>query len=617
MFRRFNSILDECLQAVRYGEPVEAIVARYPRHARRLRPVLNIASRVQTSPRVLPRPQAQEQSWRIVRERAHQLRTGTRRITVRRNYGLVLKPAAALIALVLLIGSFGGGLAYASQDAMPDSPLYAVKLAGEDIRLWFVFDDTREAEILLDQSDQRVEEIRGMVSQGKTVPPNVLGALDDRNRRAAGILQDKPEETALRARVLTQAQEQEDLLVALYQQVREGARDEYTEAVAFLHNTRLGGGAGTALVSVRPEDLLGGILSVSGLAQPLGDGNWSIGGLEVRVDDRTLGHTELQAGATARFVVAKSSNGRLQALSLIGGLLDSPDNDSGSAVVLGPIESITSDGISVGGQFFQISHETLQTFPYKVGDRAQITVRTTPAGPVAQAIKPGAPAVASASVRTFTLEGTIEGDVSRSTSQWTVGGLTFEITESTVVDASAGDARHGARVQVEALNNDGELQASRVSVLASDASGQDVAVIGTFEGYQDGEWIISGLALVPPATGADPEVESLISVDLRREGSDLAALDFVQVETAEDVGLIRTQGTIRAIDGSRWTLEFGDVRVTSTADVAGSEPGVGQRALIWSERGVDGGLEARYVRVLDDTSILDPLISEPRATTAP
>jgi len=617
MFRRFNSILDECLKAVRHGEPVEAIVARYPRHARRLRPVLNLAARIQTSPRVLPRAQAHEQSWRLVRERAHQLRTGSKRVTVRRNYGLVLKPAAALIAVFLLIGSFGGGLAYASQDAMPDSPLYAVKLAGEDIRLWFVFDDTREAEILLDQSDQRVDEIRGMVSQGKTIPPNVLGALDDRNRRATGILQDKPGETALRARVLTQAQEQEDLLVALWQQVREGARDEYTEAVAFLHNTRLGGGSGEALVSVRPEDLLGGILSVSGLAQPLEGGNWSIGGLEVRVDDRTLGHTELQAGATARFVVAKSSNGRLQALSLIGGLLDSPDDNGGSAVVLGQIESITSDGISIGGQFFHISGDTLLTFPYKAGDRAQITVRMTPDGPIAQAIKPVAPAVASATVRTFTLEGTIEGDVSRSTSQWTIGGLTFEITENTAVDASAGDARHGARVQVEAVNNDGELQASRVSVLASEASAQDVAVIGTFEGYQDGEWIISGLALVPPATGADPEVESLISVDLRREGSDLAALDFVQVETAEDVGLIRTQGTIRAIDGSRWTLEFGDVRVLSTAEVAGADAGVGQRALIWSERGVDGGLEARYVRVLDDSSILNPLISEPNATTAP
>jgi hypothetical protein len=244
-------------------------------------------------------------------------------------------------------------------------------------------------------------------------------------------------------------------------------------------------------------------------------------------------------------------------------------------------------------------------------------VRTTPAGPVAQAIKPGAPAVASASVRTFMLEGTIEGDVSRSTSQWTVGGLTFEITESTVVDASAGDARDGARVQVEAVNNHGELQASRVSVLASSASGQDVAVIGTFEGYQDGEWIISGLALVPPSTGADPEVEALVSVDLRRAGADLAALNFVQVEGPQDQGLIRTQGTIRAIDGSRWTLEFGDVRVTSTADVAGSDPGVGQRALIWSERGLDGGLQARYVRVLDDTSVLEPLIAEPRTSATP
>jgi len=55
MFRRYSSVLDECLAALRTGEPVEQIVARYPRHAPRLRSALTLAARVQSSPRVTPR----------------------------------------------------------------------------------------------------------------------------------------------------------------------------------------------------------------------------------------------------------------------------------------------------------------------------------------------------------------------------------------------------------------------------------------------------------------------------------------------------------------------------------------------------------------------------------
>ncbi len=607
MFRRYSSVLDECLAALHHGEPIERIVARHPRHATRLRSALSLAARVQSSPRVTPRAEAQERSWRLVRERAHQLRTGGRRVTARRaSYGAVLKPAAALIAVLLFVSSFGGGLAYASQDAMPDSPLYSIKLATEDMRLWFVFDEKHEAEILLDQSNQRVDEIRSMVSQGKPIPENVLGALENRNRRAVSILHDRPEETGLRALVLTQAQEQEDLLVALFEQVSDDARDEYTKAVASLHNVRLGGGAGTALVAVQPEDLLGGILSISGQVQLLDDGTWSIGGFAVNVDDRTLGNGEIVAGLSARVVVAVSANHRLQALSLIGGgLLDGPDT---SALVNGPVESITSDGVKIGGTFFRFSESTSQTYDFEPGELAEITIRTTADGIVADKIKPAASTRTSTEIRALTFEGTIEGDVSGSMSEWLIGGFQFGITESTVVDASAGDVRDGARVQVEAVNDRGELQASRVSVLASETEAGFVTVIGIFDGFQGAQWAVSGLPVIPPENGAEPQVGALISVETERgDGGDLTASGFFEIEGTDDEELIRTQGTISGIGGSSWTLEFGDVSIQESAEIAGGEPGVGQRVLIWSERGEAGNLVARYVRVLDHRSILGAL----------
>jgi len=607
MFRRYGSVLDECLAALRTGESIEHIVARYPRHAPRLRSALTLAARVQSSPRVTPRAQAQEKSWRRVRERAHQLRMGSRRVAARRaSYAAVLKPAGALVAALLLVSSFGGGLAYASQDAMPDSPLYRVKLATEDIHLWFVFDEKHEAEILLDQSNQRVDEIRSMVSQGKAIPENVLGALDNRNRRAVSILQDRPAETGLRARILTQAEEQEDLLVALWQQVSDDARDEYTEAVASLHNVRLGGGGGAALVEVQPGDLQNGIFSISGQVQALGDGTWSIGGVAVNIDDRTLGHGEIVAGLTARVIVALDATDRRQALSLIGGgFLGGPDT---GAFVNGVVEEVTDEAIRVGGTWFNFSESTVQTYDMEPGELAQVTIVTTEDGIVAGEIKPAASTRTSAETKALTFEGTIEGDVSGATSEWLIGGFQFGITESTVIDASAGDVRDGARVQVEAVNDRGELQASRVSVLASETEAEVVTIIGSFDGFQGGEWVVSGLPVIPPENDDEPQVGALISVETERgDGGDLTASGFFEIEATDDEELIRTQGTISGITDSQWTLEFGDVSVLATAEIAGGEPGVGQRVLIWSEPGDDGDLVARYVRVLDHESIIPAL----------
>ncbi|MCI0884137.1 MAG: hypothetical protein J4O13_07115 [Chloroflexi bacterium] len=617
MFRRYSSVLDECLEALRAGEPMEHIVARYPAHAARLRSALALAAAVQSSPRVAPRAQAREQSWRLVRERAHQLRMGGRRVAARRaSYGAILRPAGALFAVLLLVASFGGGLAYASQDAMPDSQLYRVKLATEDIHLLFVFDEKHEAEILLDQSNQRVDEIRSLVSQGKIIPENVLGALEDRNQRAVSILQDRPEESGLRARILTQAKEQEDLLVTLWQQVSDDARDEYTEAVASLHNVRLGGGVGTALVAVLPEDLLGGIQSISGQVQALEDGRWSIGGVAVYIDDRTIGGGEIVAGLSARAIVAIDASGRPQALSLIGGgFLGGPDS---GAFVNGVVEEITSEAIRIGGTWFRISDSTVQTHDIEPGEFAQITVKTTEDGIVAGEIKTAAFTRTSDEIKALTLEGTIEGDVSGSMSEWLIGGFQFGITESTVIDASAGNVRDGARVQVEAINKRGELQASRVSVLVSDTEAEVVTIIGTFDGFQGAKWVISGLPVIPPEDSAKPQAGALISVETERgNGGDLTAFSFFEIKATDDGELIRTQGRISGIAANRWTLEFGDVRVLATAEIAGGDPGIGRRVLIWSEPSKDGDLIALYVRVLDHEPISDTLVDTALPVPAP
>lgn len=608
MFRRgFESILSDCLEAMHHGATVDDCLARYPRQAKKLAPQLAMAAQVSRTPMVAGRPEAQEQAWRKLQKRTSELRSGKVRPVVTRSVRTSpawLKPAAISAVFVFSLAVAGGGVMYAAQGASPDSSLYRAKLTGEDLRVMFIFDDTHKANVLLDQSQQRMEEINATIRQGEPVPGNALSAMNNRNERAAGILAGQPENTTLRARVLSQAQEQEERLLAIWTQVPVGGRGTYAEVVANLHNTRLDGGAGSAQVSLRPEELSGGILTITGLAELGDDGKWRVGGVEVNVDGRTLDGSQIKAGTGVSVLAARSSNGRLHALSANVQSAAAP-----TALVSGEVERITDEGITVSGQFIPFSDDTLQTSPVKIGEKVQVTLHSTANGLFAGSISQFA-ATSSGDDETVWFEGTVQGDVSKATSQWTVGGLLFQITASTAFDARAGSAQDGARVQVEAVNNNGSLQARRVMVLASQASADTATILGTFDGYDDDAevWRISGLAVTPPSSAQpedDPAIGSLVVAETRRQGNELVASNIKVVEGPDGPALVQLEGTILKIEGSRWTLEIGQVRVASTAQVTG-KPELGKRVIVWVTQGRDGGLEATFARILDQSPVVTP-----------
>jgi hypothetical protein len=616
-FRRYESILANCLEAMRGGATAKDCIDRYPQHAARLRPALTLAEKVSQTPMAALRPQAKDQGWQKLEKRLAELQSGKRTPTftpsaIRSGYTSWLKPVAIGTVVVLSVSALGGGTVYASQSAMPSSPLYRIKLAGEDVRLWFITDNSHKAQILLDQSRQRMEEINDTVRAGDTVPENALAAMENRNRRAFEILQNEPGNTELRARVLTQAQEQEQRLLAIWPEVPDDAKEKYTEVVADLHNTQLDGGAGNAVSVLQPEELSGGILTISGQAQQSDGDSWQVGGVEVRIDDRTLGYSQLQTGASATVLAARSSNGRLHALSLGSIQVGSIP----TAAVSGAVEEVTDQGISVAGQWIPFSADTLQTFNVRPGQQVQVTLQNSAAGVVAGAINPTSTGATDGTAQLW-FEGTIQGDVSRSTARWTVSGFQFDITPSTAFDARAGSVANGARVQIEAVNADGDLQARRVTVINSSATADQANVTGTFDGFDQsqGIWHVSGLPVVPPESGDDPPKGSLIIVDTKRQGDDLVAVNVSVVETPDGPSLVQLEGTISQIDGSRWTLELGQVHVPSIAHVTG-HAAVGVRVIVWGSRGSDGTIEGAYARVLDQAPIasLTPADGTPTPT---
>jgi hypothetical protein len=449
-----------------------------------------------------------------------------------------------------------------------------------------------------------MEEINATIRSGMPVPDNALSAMNNRNERAADILAGQPENTTLRARVLSQAREQEERLLTIWPQVPIDGRETYAEVVVNLHNTQLDGGAGAAQVSLRPEELSGGILTITGLAELGADGKWRIGGVEVNVDDRTLDNDQMKTGAGVSVLAARSSNGRLHALSANVQSAAVP-----TALVSGAVEQITDEGITVSGQFIPFSDDTLQTSPVKIGDKVQVTLSNIGNGLFAGSISQFA-ATSSGDDETIWFEGTVQGDVSKATSQWKVSDVLFQITASTAFDARAGSAQDGARVQIEAVNDNGSLQARRVMVLSSQAGPDTATILGTFDGYDADEdvWKISGLAVTPPASAQaddDPAIGSLVVTETRRQGNELVASNIKVVEGPDGPALVQLEGTIIQIDGSHWTLEIGQVRVASTAQVTG-KPEVGKRVIVWGTQGREGGLEATFARILDQSPVVTP-----------
>ncbi|HJX61139.1 MAG TPA: DUF5667 domain-containing protein, partial [Dehalococcoidia bacterium] len=158
---QFESILDECLKAVGRGESLDSVLGRHPQWADELRPLLATAQRVRRTPVAKPRLAAQQAGWQrfigqaVALRRAHQ-----------RPAFALWRPLAAAASLVLVLAFTGGATVYAASNSMPDDRLYALKLATEEARLWFAFDENDRADVLLDQADTRLTEMANQVEEG-------------------------------------------------------------------------------------------------------------------------------------------------------------------------------------------------------------------------------------------------------------------------------------------------------------------------------------------------------------------------------------------------------------------------------------------------------------------
>jgi hypothetical protein len=144
-FRSFRSILDECLAAIQQGETVETCLARYPRHAERLKPLLSLAARVRRTPPAQPRLGTGNRLNRCAI--APQVAFSRRRTAIRVSFGWLPRRRRPCSWPLRHRQRFHFRLKTPSQTIRSTALSSSPKTARSDHH------DTSKADILLDQSD--------------------------------------------------------------------------------------------------------------------------------------------------------------------------------------------------------------------------------------------------------------------------------------------------------------------------------------------------------------------------------------------------------------------------------------------------------------------------------
>ncbi len=174
MERQLADLFAECLDWMsEKGGTAEQAAARYPEQCEALLQLLETAKQIETVPEVLPRPEFSA----VARLRLqNQLKTKRKPVTFfasnrhirqtntgNRRFAMTWLIVLGMIA-TLLAG--GGGVAYASTDALPGDALYSVKTAIQDVELALT-DDVGDVDLLLGFMNANVGEVQELAAQAR------------------------------------------------------------------------------------------------------------------------------------------------------------------------------------------------------------------------------------------------------------------------------------------------------------------------------------------------------------------------------------------------------------------------------------------------------------------
>jgi hypothetical protein len=182
--KEFNNTLDECLQRLLVkGETIEQCLQSYPEQAAQLKPLLEAALAVKEASAIQPRAEFKARA-------RYQFRSALQEATSRRSRPFFgwLPRWATVVTIVLVLLLAGGGTVAAAAGSMPDSPLYPVKLATEQVKLMLTPSQMGKARLCARLADRRVAEIIYMANKGDAHQVELITQRLDRRLAMLAVL---------------------------------------------------------------------------------------------------------------------------------------------------------------------------------------------------------------------------------------------------------------------------------------------------------------------------------------------------------------------------------------------------------------------------------------------
>jgi hypothetical protein len=172
-------ILETCLQELDNGVEMQTILARHPKLAAELRPMLQAA--LQAKQTSAPEPSQSA----VVRGRARLMQkvaeTREAQIAPRKRVIPFFQRLAISFAVTVTLLASGTGLVGASSTALPGHKLYPVKRGWEDVRLFFTFNEEDRESLEHEFEDERLHEVNELLSEDERSLVDFSGVFTLRN----------------------------------------------------------------------------------------------------------------------------------------------------------------------------------------------------------------------------------------------------------------------------------------------------------------------------------------------------------------------------------------------------------------------------------------------------
>jgi hypothetical protein len=163
---KIEEAFNDCFERLTLGESLDSCLRRFPEHAVELDLMLRTAYDVKR--RVYPiQPRPEFKYWSRVRLQGVQDYMTRQPAPGKASPFNFRKGLAISMAGLLVLVIASSGTAAASYEALPDQPLYGVKMAVEQAQLTLAVSDVDKGEVYANLAEKRAHEIEAMALQGK------------------------------------------------------------------------------------------------------------------------------------------------------------------------------------------------------------------------------------------------------------------------------------------------------------------------------------------------------------------------------------------------------------------------------------------------------------------